>query len=131
MLQILYEHPVGWNDDSLRTLKAVVNLEGTLSVSPHSARQKANGYLGRYVAMSIQADGPILVWRKHPVWRIQIDLWLRGLGRVTTLGTLEVDAKTREVIPLSIAKISSLQARANAIALRLSPATKAAVIALT
>ncbi|MBI3960213.1 MAG: hypothetical protein HY328_15480 [Chloroflexi bacterium] len=116
-----------WNDDGPRTLKAVVNLEGTLSVSPHSARQKANGYLGRYVAMSIQADEPILVWRKHPVWRMQFGLSLRGLGRVATLGTVEVDAQTREVIPLSVDEITHVQERANALALRLTPAAEAAV----
>lgn len=127
MLQILYEHPVEWNDDGPRTLKAVVNLEGTFSVSPHSARQKANGYLGRYVAMAIQADEPILVWRKCPVWRMQIGLSLRGLGRVATLGTVEVDAQTREVLSLSVDEITSLQERANAIALRFTPAAEAAV----
>ncbi len=121
MLQILYEHPVEWNDDGPRTLKALVNLERTFSVSPHSARQKANGYLGRYVAMAIQADEPILVWRKRPVWRMQIGLSLRGLGQLATFGTVEVDAQTREVITLSIDEIASLQERANAIALRLTP----------
>lgn len=127
MLQILYEHPIEWGDDDPRTLKATVDLEATLSVSPDSARRRANGYLGQNVAMTIQADEPILVWGKRLVWRMQMGLFLRGLGQIATLGTLDVDAQTREVIPLSIAEISSLQERANAIATRLSPAARAAV----
>lgn len=127
MLQILYEHPIEWADDDPRTVKATVDLEATLAVSPDSARRKANGYLGQNVAMAIQADRPILVWGKRLVWRMQMGLFLRGLGQIATLGTLDVDAQTREVIPLSIAEISSLQERANAIATRLSPAAEAAV----
>ncbi|HRJ40692.1 MAG: hypothetical protein KJZ86_06260 [Caldilineaceae bacterium] len=127
MLQILYEHPMEWIDDGPRTLKATVDLEATLSVSPDSARRRANGYLGRYVAMSIQADDPVLVWGKRLVWRMQMHLSLRGLGRVATVGTVDVDAQTRDVIPLSANQIASLQERANAIALRFSPTAKAAV----
>lgn len=127
MLQILYEHPIEWGDDDPRTVKATVDLEATLAVSPDSARRKANGYLGQNVAMAIQAGQPVLVWGKRLVWRMQMGLFLRGLGQIATLGSLDVDAQTREVIPLSITEISSLQERANAIALRLSPAAEAAV----
>ncbi len=127
MLQILYEYPIEWGDDDPRTLRATVDLKATLSVSPDSARRKANGYLGQNVAMSIQADEPILVWGSRLVWRMPVSLFLRGLGRIATLGTLDVDAQTREVIPLSITEITSLQERANAFALRFSPAAEAAV----
>lgn len=127
MLRILYEYPVEWSDDRPCTVKATVDLDATISVSPDSARRKANGYLGRHVAMSIQADDPILVWGKRLVWRMQMYLSLRGLGRVATLGTVDVDAQTREVIPLSVNEITTLQERANVLALRLAPAPKAAV----
>lgn len=127
MLQILYEHPIEWGDDSPRTLKAKVDLEATLSVSPDSARRRANGYLGRYVAMSIQADEPVLIWGKRLVWRLQMVLTLRGYGRIATLGSVDVDAQTREVIPLSSQEIAILQERANALALSLSQAAAAAV----
>jgi hypothetical protein len=127
MLQILYEHPMEWIDDGPRTLKATVDLEAILSVSPDSARRRANGYLGHHVAMSIQAGDPVLVWGKRLVWRMQMHLSLRGFGRIATVGTVDVDAQTRDIIPLSVDEIISLQERANAIAIRLSPATTAAV----
>lgn len=127
MLQILYEYPMEWIGDGPRTLKATVDLEATLSVSPDSARRRANGYLGRHVAMSIQADDPVLVWGKRLVWRMQMHLSLRGLGRVATVGTVDVDAQTRDVIPLSASEIINLQERANAIALRFTPAAEAAI----
>jgi len=69
----------------------------------------------------IQSSDPVLVWQERPVWRLQINLYLRGLGKVATLGTLDVDAMTREVLPLANEEITDIQARANAIALRLSP----------
>lgn len=127
MLQILYEHPIDWGDDAPRTVKATVDLEATLAVSPDSARRRANGYLGRTVAMSIQADEPVLVWGKRLLWRMQVHLTLRGFGRIATLGTIDVDAQTREVIPLSNSEVSSLQERANAIALNLAPTAEAAI----
>lgn len=127
MLQILYEHPIEWSDDSPRTLKATVDLEATLSVSPGSARRRANGYLGRYVAMSIQADDPVLIWGKRLVWRMQMHLSLRHFGRIATLGTVDVDAQTRDVIPLSSEEITNIQERANALALSHSQAAAATV----
>ena len=69
----------------------------------------------------------MLVWQDSPVWRLQINLNLRGMGNVASLGTVDVDAVTREVLPLSAEKIEVIQKRADAIAFRLSPTAATAV----
>jgi hypothetical protein len=55
--------------------------------------------------------------------RLSLEMRLRGLGPVATLGTLEVDAQTGEVRPFSDEQIRAIQDRANAIITRLTPAT--------
>ena len=125
MVKILYEHAADWPESGPLRMDAHVDFTGVIEVSPDSARQRANGYLGSHVGMAIQSSDPVLVWQERPVWRLQINLYLRGLGKVATLGTLDVDAMTREVLPLANEEITDIQARANAIALRLSPSTTA------
>jgi hypothetical protein len=56
-----------------------------------------------------------------------MDLHLRGLGKVATLGKIEVDAQTRAVIPPSDETIKNIHARANDIITRLTPQATAAV----
>ncbi len=104
-------------------MDAHVDFTGVIEVSPDSARQRANGFLGSHVGMAIQSNDPVLLWQERPVWRLQINLYQRGLGKVATLDTLDVDAITREVLPLANEEITGIQARANAIALGLSAST--------
>jgi hypothetical protein len=123
MVRILYEHPMEWPDEGPLQVDANLKLTGEIPVSPEPAVRRANGYLGEHVAMAVQASDPVLVWSERPRWRLQANLYLRGLGRVATLGSLEVDAMTREVTPLSEADIIEMQSRAHAIALRPSLTT--------
>ena len=127
MVKILYEHAADWPESGPLRMDAHVDITGVIEVSPDSARQRANGYLGKQVGMAIQSSDPVLVWQKRPVWRLQVNLYLRGVGKVATLSTLDIDAITREVLPLADKEITDIQARANAIALRLSPSTTTAV----
>jgi hypothetical protein len=50
-----------------------------------------------------------------PVW-----LHLRGFGQVATLGLLDVDAATGEVMPMSPVKIKEMQEKADVFARRLT-----------
>lgn len=96
-------------------------VQGEVQVSPDSARRRANGYLARYVALAIEASDPVLVWGQKPVWRMAVYLTLRGWGQVAKLGEIDVNALTREVLPLSNPQITEMQDRADAIATRLTP----------
>lgn len=89
-------------------------------------RRHAQGYLTEHVAMALRPGEPVLVWGDKPVWRTPVWLYLRGHGQVAAVGSLDVDAATGEVIPLSSDQIRGMQDRADAFARRLAPQTTAA-----
>ena len=93
-------------------------LQGEIQVSPDSARRRANGYLVRYVALAMEASDPVLVWAAKPFWRMAVYLNLRSWGQVANLGEIDVNALTREVVPLFKTQIIEMQDRADAIAAR-------------
>jgi|688.fasta_scaffold150698_3 hypothetical protein len=91
-------------------------IQGEIQVSPNSARRRANGYLARYVALAMEANDPVLVRGPRPVWRMTVYLTWRGWGQAAKLGEIDVNALTREVLPLSHTQITEMQERADAIA---------------
>lgn len=119
MFQVMYEQTANWPDSGAFVVRTPP-LEGEIQVSPDSARRRANGYLARYVALAMEACEPILVWGPKPVWRMSVYLTLRGWGQVAKLGELDVNALTREVLPLSNPQITEMQDRADTIATRLA-----------
>ena len=122
MFQVIYEQTASWPESGAFLVKTP-SLEGKIEVSPDAARRRANGYLARYVALAMEAGEPALVWGQRPVWRMPVHLTLRGWGQIAKLGEIDVDARTREVLPLSPTQIIEMQDRADAIAARLtSPA---------
>jgi len=100
MISILYEADMPVATDELLDIQTP-SINGEIRVSSESAVKKANSYLTLEVAMEFQPGTPVLVWRNQPVWRIPINLHLKEYGDLATLGTLEVDASTREVTPLT------------------------------
>jgi hypothetical protein len=115
MVQIVYEHQESWSEDGILSVN-IPPIEGNIYVSPNSARQRANGYLARYIGLVMEAGKPVLIWQKQPVWRMSIYLSLRGFGQIARLGKIEVDATTCEIIPLSQKQIITIQDRADEIA---------------
>lgn len=89
-------------------------------VSREDARRRAQGYLTVEVAMALRPGEPGLLGGSQPVWRIPVWLHLRGFGQVATLGFLDVDAVTGEVIPLSPIEIKEMQDKADVFARRLT-----------
>jgi len=89
-------------------------------------RRHVQGYLTEHIAMALRPGEPVLVWGDKPVWRTPVWLYLRGHGQVAAVGSLDVDAATGEVIPLSADQIRGMQDRADAFARRLTPQTTAA-----
>jgi len=73
--------------------------------------------------MMILAKEPTLVVGERPFWQSPACLHLPGLGEVATVGSVDVDALTGEIISPSPEQIVEMQNRANAIASRLAPAT--------
>ncbi len=122
MVAILQEYTIAWPTEGAVQVQAP-SIEGKVQVSPDAARRRANSYLSLEVAMEFQPGEPLLVWRDRPVWRMPVNLHLRPLGELATLGTIEVDAMTRAVIPFSDNQIQQMRERAHELVAYLTPPT--------
>jgi hypothetical protein len=82
-------------------------------ILPSQAKLKATGYVAQHIAHFATAEEqPQWVEGAPPIWRVATALWLRGQGRVCELGTVDVNALTGEVLPLSKEEITTRQKRA-------------------
>jgi hypothetical protein len=124
MVQIVYEYTHPWPQ------KGVVQIEPPtaslhVAVSPDAARRKVNSYLATYVSMSLLAGKPALVLDDSPIWRIPMEMQLDNNGHVATFGTVDVDAQTRKIVPLTSDQIRTIQEQLNELLARLTPAATA------
>jgi hypothetical protein len=71
--------------------------ETTLILRP-AARRRIQGYLTNHVSLFAKPDRPFFVDGVRPVWRANILFQTRGSGRYENIGTIDVDAKSGEVI---------------------------------
>jgi hypothetical protein len=127
MIQVLYEWDGAWPKEGQVQIEGRFmgkTFAGKISISPSEAKRSANGYLSMDAAMAIVADEPVLVWSERPIWRITTSLLLENWGRIAQVGSIDVDAMTGEVIPLSSEQIQTTQDRANELAIRLTLETK-------
>jgi hypothetical protein len=124
MFQILIKSPERFPENG--SLRVEAHFAQEISVSPVQARRKAAGYLATEVSMAIRAGEPILIAGQQPVWRVPVHLHLPGSGDdlVPIIGSVDVDAVTANVIPLTPDQIFSLQSQTDAFAASssLSPA---------
>lgn len=81
-----------------------------------AARRAANRYLSDQVGFFFTAIDGILIPVAPPVWQFLIQFRLPQSGPIGIFGTLDVDAQSDVVIPLSHGQIVTIQGRANAIA---------------
>lgn len=125
MFQVVYEYGETWPEKGALTLE-VPPITGKIQVSPDLAKRRAKGYLTCEVGMAFRPGEPMLIWGKRPVWRMPIHLHLRNYGQVATFGSIDVDATTREIIPLPAEQITLMQDRADELAARLAPTPETA-----
>jgi len=121
MIQILYEHTAEWAGEK-RLIVDAPPLHAEILVSPESARRRANSFLTEHVAMEFCPGDPVLIYGERLVWRMPVHLQIPGIGAVATLGVIEVDAVTREVILLSPQQITQMRQRAHDVAQHFAPA---------
>lgn len=79
------------------------------------ARRTTNGYLSREVSLFCGATDGVLIPLEWAIWQFAIRFKLPEHGELGILGTIDVDAGSGEVIPLSPLQIEQMKARANAI----------------
>ena len=85
-------------------------------VDEMAARRAASAYLGFQVGIAFSASDGIFIPLEQPIWQFAIRFRLPRLGLLGIMGTIDVDARTREVSPLSDLQIQQIQRRANVIA---------------
>jgi hypothetical protein len=82
----------------------ILDAVGSLDV-----QRVANTYLLTTVASAIETAAPILVPDERPIWRMRVRLCQREL--TAAVGTIDVDARTGEVVPLTVEQIEDMRDR--------------------
>ncbi len=126
MFQVVMEHQEPSNDSG--PFRVEVHFAGEIKVSPTLARRRVNGYLAMRVMMAVLGGEPVLILGQRPVWRVPARFSPPGMKNAapTIIGSIDVDANSGEVIPLTDAQIEAMRLLANAIVASSSlPATQA------
>ena len=114
MFQITYNYDQGWREDEELTVD--IRVSQKIAVSPNHARRTANGFLAGHVAMMVGGGQPTLVVDQTPVWRVPAVLKLPAVGDVSTVGAVDIDAQTGDLIPPAPNEITRMQELAHALA---------------
>jgi hypothetical protein len=123
MFQIAYNYHQDWREDESLTVDIQVSQK--IAISPDLARRRANGFLAGHVTMMVSAGQPTLIVDQTPVWRVPAVLRLPELGDVSTVGAVDIDAQTGDMILPSFDQITRMQELAHAIAAHFASATTA------
>ncbi len=123
MFHLIYEYEKPWPKEGTMQLDA--QFRGEIRISPDKAKQRAAGFMAGHITMMVLPGEPSLVLSNPPLWRVPVCLHLPDLGEVTTVGTIDVNALTGNVIMPEPEKIQLMQDRAHEIAARFasSPTT--------
>ena len=121
MFQILIESQDRFPENG--SLRVEAHFAQEIAVSPVQARRKAAGYLATEVSMAIRAGDPVLIAGQHPLWRVPARLHLPGSKDelMPIIGSVDVDAVTANIVPLTPDQILSLQDQADAFVASSSP----------
>ena len=121
MFQIMLEFDEEWAADDSHHIQGRFDCE--IGISPTIALRRARTFLAGKVTMMSRVGEPILVLGQQARWRVPAYFNFPHLGEAGTLGSIEVDAQTGEVIPLTTEQIAAMKERANVLAFRLTPQT--------
>ena len=124
MFQIAYNYNQDWREDEVVTVDIQVSQK--IAISPDLARRRANGFFAGNVTMMVTGGQPMLIVDQNPVWRVPAVLRLPELGDVSTIGSVDIDAQTGDIISPSFDQITRMQELAHAIAAHFASATAVA-----
>jgi hypothetical protein len=113
-------------DDMIRVIREKAAIyaarkRGIVPVNEHGyvlgeyARRQGDSYLSMEVSLFYSATEGVFVPLACPLWQFLIQVRLPRLGVLGKLGTLDVDARTGEVIPLTHKQIKQIRERADAL----------------
>ncbi|MBI3957212.1 MAG: hypothetical protein HY328_00280 [Chloroflexi bacterium] len=92
----------------------------TIGISATQARRRVNGWLAMKVSTSMLGDTPSLVVADRIVWRVPILFTATHVGPVGTVGSVDVDVESGEILP-ETANIEEMYCRAEELAQTLPP----------
>lgn len=92
-----------------------LNISAASLVDETVARRAANRYLSQVVGISFGAVAGVFIPLATPIWQFAIEFRLPRLGRLSIMGTIDVNAERGEPLPLTTAEIQKIQDRANVI----------------
>lgn len=104
-----------------RALIAEAESLGELPVETHGyvpaeyARRRANGYLIDQLSLHYSATNGVFVSLSPPVWRFAVRFRLPRLRSPESMGTLDVDARTGEPLPLAPEQLQHIRDRTHAL----------------
>lgn len=79
------------------------------------AKQKATTYLREHLSMHYSAINGLLMTLPQPFWQFTIRLQLARVGEIDLAETIQVDAQSGQVIPLSTPQLQQVRQRADAL----------------
>lgn len=124
MFQITYNYDQDWCEDEELTVD--IRVSQKIAVSPDLTRRTANGFLAGHVAMMVSGGQPTLVVDQTPVWWLPAVLRLPSVGDVSTVGAVDIDAQTGDLIPPFLNEITRMQELAYALAAHFASAATSA-----
>ena len=80
------------------TLDITVTVRARIEVDAETAQRKATGWLVSEVGNLLIGDTPALVIADRAAWRVPVLLTSPSCGIVGTIGSVDVDAQTGEVL---------------------------------
>jgi hypothetical protein len=123
MVEVVYTCVEEWPaKGSLHVTVPAVTME--ISVSPDTARRRANGYLGMHVGLLLGASDPRLIVGDRPLWKLAVNLHLPSIGYFGQVGIITVDATTGDVLPIADEAIQTIQDRAHELIAHFAPAAE-------
>lgn len=92
----------------------------TIGIGATQARRRVNGWLALHVSTSMLGDEPSLVIAERVVWRVPILFTATHVGPVDTIGAVDVDVESGEVLP-ETADVEDMYCRIEELAKTLPP----------
>lgn len=101
----------------IQTLEPTLNLNISSAslIDETVARRAANRYLSQVVGIPFGAVAGVLIPMATPIWQFAIEFRLPRLGRLSIMGTIDVNAESGEPLSLPPTEIQKIQDRANVI----------------
>lgn len=94
-----------------------LKLSANIQISAANARRIVSRYVTHHIGDLLHGDMPNLVWSEQGVvWRVPVSLSAPSKGRIGTVGSLDVDVQTGELL-VNDSLIDTIETEANRLAI--------------